>query len=91
MAKLTLGIRGARNRLGYLLVRPDDGSASRKEPIFHQLPKNNSKVWFDPKSNISDLSTPLAPSHLDMDMSYTMNQQEREGIDECLDNIFEKC
>ena len=45
-----------------------------KEPVFDQSPRNNSEVWFDPKSNLSELSTHLASCFLDMEMIYMMTR-----------------
>lgn len=61
-----------------------------KEPIFDQSPRSQSKTYFDPKSHFSDLSTPLAPSHSGMDMSYTVTRREREAMDQNLDDIYEQ-
>lgn len=59
-----------------------------KKPIFDQSPRSTLEAWFDPKSNPSELSTSLAPSQSDMDMSYTMTRKEREAMDQNLDDIF---
>ena len=47
-----------------------------------QSPKSIPKALFIPRSDLIELSTPLASSHLDMDMDLTMAPQKKTRSDE---------
>ena len=56
-----------------------------KEPLFFQSPKNIPKAFFDPSSDLIELSTPLASPHSNMDMSFTRASHKKDWSGEYYD------